>query len=135
MSEAKALAALKELRDRWPFLADPGNEEPVNGGDFLESVAEWFREHAAPVLEPPEIAKMLVLSTAHVTRETAEWLNTETVGYRKGDYGWIIYTDADPDELAPELVACLEFAKAQGCEWIMFDCDADKIDSLETFEW
>jgi hypothetical protein len=47
-------AALRELRDRWPFLGDPSNEEDVNGGDFVESVAEWFRDHAAPAIAKAE---------------------------------------------------------------------------------
>jgi hypothetical protein len=34
-----------------------------------------------------------------------------------------------------ELWAAIEFARAQGCRWLLLDRDADCVDSLETFEW
>lgn len=87
-----------------------------------------------------EVQKMLVLSTAHISRETALYLdNYQSIGYSKDEYGWFIpITDVDtqyrngwPDDLW----AIRKFAIAHGCSWIMLDRDADTIDGLETWDW
>jgi hypothetical protein len=98
-----------------------------------------------------EIAKMLILSTSHVTNETRlkmeQWAEGEAdengfipTVYRKGDYGWIIHvheaeSEMDTDRFPEDVTAAIVFARGQGCQWIMYDCDADEIDELPTYEW
>lgn len=93
----------------------------------------------APAPEWQPIESMMVLSTAHITEDTCNrWLNEEAgPAYRKGEYGWFIYahwtesTSAMPVDLA----ACLEFARAKGCGWVMFDCDASSVEELPEYGW
>ena len=90
----------------------------------------------------PEIAKMLVLSTGHLTPHAC---NSFLPGYRhayeKSDYGWFVFvpTDETPiedgDELPGCLIDCLKFADTQGCQWVMFDQDGPREDSLPYYEW
>lgn len=93
------------------------------------------------------IARMLDLSTAHITEETDEWLDEavtyETypiIAYQKGDYGWIVHVPDEWDEEAvkdipADLLALLVFAKARRCHWIMLDRDAFAVDELPQYEW
>ena len=94
------------------------------------------------------IIKMLELSTAHVTKQTAEQLDElcsnrnydDVIVYGKGEYGWIVYgypsADYDPPENTPaDLQDVITLARERGCYWIMFDRDADKIEDLKTYEW
>ena len=97
-----------------------------------------------------EIHKMLVLSTMHVSQSTAELLDigcpsihnghcADGIGYPKGDYGWFVYVPEEPEQdsdiPADLLAVVVAFARAQACNWVMFDRDADKIDDLPVFDW
>lgn len=87
----------------------------------------------------PEIQQMLVLSTAHVTEETATMLDraeANFVRYGKAEYGWFIPILDDPQpDMPADLQACVAYAKTHGCTWIMFDCDALTVDDLPTYDW
>jgi hypothetical protein len=53
-----------------------------------------------------------------------------------GPYGWRVCVDAQwPDQEAqPALYQGLALAKANGCQWIVYDCDADVIEQLTVYE-
>ncbi|OMF76823.1 hypothetical protein BK142_14680 [Paenibacillus glucanolyticus] len=89
---------------------------------------------------------MLVLSTAHIQKNTAKLLeehedNFPLVVYEKGAYGfWICVPD--PEDLAacaPELPSCLfsilQVAIRQGVQWVMLDRDVETVISLPTYSW
>ena len=91
-----------------------------------------------------DITKMLTISTAHITEETATKLdlepNTDDMQlsvYLKADYGWLIWANKDLDNCnAPDdLRKCLELAKANDCEWLCLDCDGEIVDGLVAYEW
>lgn len=90
-----------------------------------------------------EIRKILVLSTAHVREETGRMLdNTDhelwpVSGGPYGDVGWFVYAhDEDVDGNIPEeMMAVFEFARANGCDNVLFDCDAEVIDDLSHWDW
>lgn len=87
-----------------------------------------------------EVAKMLVLSTAHVTVTTAQELDASEAGaisFPKGKYGWFVYCGdlPDRDDTPAELERAIRFAHNHDFQWIMFDCDGDTIADLPTFEW
>lgn len=91
-----------------------------------------------------EIAKMLTISTAHITAETATKLdlepNTDEMQlsvYRKSDYGWMIWVNFNLDNCnaTDDLRKCLELAKANNCEWLCLDCDGEIVDELDKYEW
>jgi hypothetical protein len=101
-----------------------------------------------------EIERALVLSTAHVSEETALLLNhTEIltgdaglawapamqrpegwlfrVPLNMSDAEWTIHLEPYPAELR----AALALARDEGCHWILFDCDGPTVDTLTEFEW
>lgn len=88
-----------------------------------------------------EIRSMLVLSTGHVSDETRKILEGEAVkdwpvvGFN-GVFGWVIYAHDDDDPDIPrDLWSVFEYARSKGCDYIMFDADADTIEELPVFEW
>lgn len=86
------------------------------------------------------IYKYLDLSTGHVSRKTAKWLDNNPDGiimYLKGEYGWIIHVSSEEyDKNIPnDLIKVIEYAKSKECGWIMFDADGEVIEELELFNW
>ena len=53
------------------------------------------------------------------------------------DQGWVFCVDmAGKYEKAPaDLQDMIAFAHGQGCDWLMFDCDANVVDELKTYDW
>lgn len=90
-----------------------------------------------------EIRKTLVLSTSHVTKATAKMLDSTpcsewpAVGGPYGTYGWFFYAhDENCEPLMPDdLFAVMTFANANGCDNVLFDCDALEVDGLPTYDW
>lgn len=95
-----------------------------------------------------EISKMLILSTAHITPETVNYLNNSNLEfpaiYEKsgllGNYGWFIYTNYEPEEILKnnvpyELMEAMLFAKESRCDWLCLDSDGPICDCLFTFNW
>lgn len=97
----------------------------------------------------PEIAKMMVLSTAHLSEETCTvyvsnialgLTEGSIVAYEKGEYGYFVHVPEDPaDSEKPdvplELRSAMHVARLAGCQWIMFDRDGDTVDNLPTYNW
>lgn len=92
-----------------------------------------------------EISKMLTLSTAHITKETANLLDNvdtpiDVCIYDKGTatdhYGWFLVDWALAGETIPEdLRACFKLAESKGCNWLCLDCDGAVTELLPTYEW
>lgn len=85
------------------------------------------------------IEKYLGLSTGHVCKKTAAWLdwNPDIIMYPKGEYGWFVYAASEEyDKSVPkDLLKVIKFAKEQGCVWIMLDCDGETIKGLKKYNW
>lgn len=89
------------------------------------------------------IEKILVLSTAHISRATAERLETneiEGIYARQNDeYGWFIpLVDLDEVERAAvpyELLACLNLAREHDCAWLLLDESGETVPLLDRFDW
>jgi len=88
-----------------------------------------------------EIHKMLALSTGHLTRATAQSIETDSISdvlhyHAKADMGWFV---AVPEENGPHLPeefgGIFDYARAQGVTWLMFDRDAAHIDGLASWKW
>lgn len=94
-----------------------------------------------------EIARMLVLSTGHLTQDTCNvWLHehgSRRVGaYHKantfGEFGWFIWVppvDMQAEDGPADLLACIALAQAEECGWIMFDQDGEATDDLPYYDW
>ncbi|WP_422661599.1 hypothetical protein ACK8P5_26110 (plasmid) [Paenibacillus sp. EC2-1] len=94
------------------------------------------------------VVSMLDLSTAHLTPETIRRLNLRdeeldsciTI-YEKGEFGWYIavperqyFLPEEVEGIPDELLEILKLAVKNDIDWIMFDCDANRLPVLPTFE-
>ena len=100
-----------------------------------------------------EISKMLTISTAHIRKDTAEFIEnvcrdntlSKLIVYDKTaryngcseEYGWFIYCNvALPDLNVPEdLLKVMCFARDNDCAWLCLDRDGEILDYFETYEW
>lgn len=98
-----------------------------------------------------EITKMLTLSTAHITEETAKRLEKDpddnNLGlsvYSKSNFGFFIYfRDIDGnlpkeytnDDFPEDLYKCILLAHELGCEILCLDCDGEETELLEKYDW
>lgn len=96
--------------------------------------------------EPIEIRKSLVLSTAHLRKETVETWNDNTAeGISSGvpiPHGYMHYAhspDADgenfPEDMEPEVKEACRLAHKHDCTHLVYDMDGPVYDELEKFEW
>jgi hypothetical protein len=86
--------------------------------------------------------RMLDISTAHISQETCDaatakaitWANTGPT-----EFGFIVYVhDERDDETFNDLWDVIEFARAWGFEYVMFDRDAPHLpegSGLPVFDW
>jgi hypothetical protein len=104
---------------------------------------------------PHEIAKSLVISTAHITRQDGEKLQcgcnpdspSPVVAYEKRGYGfWVhvfgsdeqdCHTDADIKAAgySNAFLGLLTLARRLKCEWLMLDRDGPVREDLPQFDW
>lgn len=93
-----------------------------------------------------EIRRFVVISTAHVSETTAQRLdNTPAkewprVGGHYGEYGWFVYAHDENagvgrDAIHTDLFEVMSWARKQRCDYVLFDCDADEIESLPAYDW
>ena len=92
----------------------------------------------------PDIRTMLDLSTAHLPEQICDQLGAiPGVVAHETVYGWLMWVPnhpGHPDEHGgaqiPDVVATIQaFARAAGCDYVLFDADADRIDALPTWDW
>jgi hypothetical protein len=93
------------------------------------------------------VRKFLELSTAHLSPAARKLLEAEggdvnlsvsPHGGSRGLYGWWLWAGSDRSDMEgvpEELIRVMDYALAQECEWICFDCDAEAITDLPTWEW
>lgn len=91
-----------------------------------------------------EIQKMITLSTAHITEQTAKLLDKEPEEnnmaisvYKKSEYGWFLPIESISYDTVPfqDLKKVIEFAKDHGCSWLCLDCDGPMLEYLDTYKW
>ena len=93
------------------------------------------------------IQKILTLSTAHITEETAAKLEEAAVSddtinlngiavYEKDCYGWFLYPISPKTETCPEdLKTILKYAEKYNCSIICLDRDEPKTEELPAYDW
>ncbi|MCC0054497.1 MAG: hypothetical protein H6883_00010 [Rhodobiaceae bacterium] len=93
-----------------------------------------------------DIRSFVVISTAHVSEATPRCLETGHVEDRPwaggpyGTYGWFLYAHdenrgAGADAIPDDLMAVMEWARSQGCHYLLLDRDGDTVDGLDIYEW
>lgn len=116
----------------------------------LFDVAVWLPHSLLMVLTKGsvvETGRYLVLGTMHVAVKTAEMLDAwallapgeRPLAVASTHYGWFIPTrnpeQPDRSEIPPELLDAMRLGREQGCDYLLFDCDAGAIDGLAVFPW
>ena len=103
--------------------------------------------------EASNIVRMLEISTAHVTKETADLLTHEVELIKAGEpcgttisvedhrgFGWLIHVQTDDYEAyeadMPEDLRCaVAYARKLGCCWLLLDQAASQIEALASYDW
>ena len=97
-----------------------------------------------------EISKMLTISTAHISKETADFLKWHSEGfcqtvtpgpvvYDKDGYGFFIpitniREDTDAYEKWPEdFKRVTALGEEAGCDWLCLDCDGPVLKDLAVY--
>ncbi len=91
----------------------------------------------------PRIIKMLDATTGHLPQEICQDLNGyDGVIATDRTYGWLLWVPEDPAEHAgetgdvpAEVVALQVFARGLGCDYVLLDRDADRVDGLPHWDW
>ena len=93
---------------------------------------------------PPEIHKVLVLSTSHLPQETLNNLDCWSgVVVYPNEYGAFVWVPNQRDSelvslnrLGPdELLAVYHYARQLDCKYVKFDRDGPEVDNLPIYEW
>ena len=82
------------------------------------------------------IETMLTLSVAHLRQHTCQnWLAGGTlVAFAKGAHGWFApVPDASVADIPYDLAECFELARANRCDWVMFDTDIPPLTILPVY--
>jgi len=93
-----------------------------------------------------ETMTALVVSTGHVTKEEMQLFDKgEAPGEQMGgpmgwDYGCMIYVGrsgnfSDLTPFSDGLRGIIEYAWEHDLQWVRFDCDADSIEGIPTYDW
>ena len=90
------------------------------------------------------VRRMLELCTAHLP----EHLGSHGLSSQDGviahhlTYGWLMWVPPDPrahaDEhpgMPPEVLTIQHYARVRGCDYVLFDADADQVDDLPAWDW
>lgn len=122
--------------------ADPSNTGPRN------LYTSYLEAHGLGIPNDRlEKRQLLVLSTAHISKATADWLDSRDpktdwpfCGGHYGEYGWTFYCHesnvGDDDHHIPDdLFALMVFARGRGCDNLLLDRDGEEVEGLPTFDW
>lgn len=98
------------------------------------------RKHQDAAVEQPRIVKVLDLSTAHIPEQYSQCLHEmqaeDVIAYQHSEYGYLMWVPAGEHDRAPtEIQRIIDFARSLGCEYVLFDRDADVIDDLPHWDW
>jgi hypothetical protein len=126
--------------------ADHGRCTGAEGEDEMNLLPIEITDHRIIGAKHLEERRLLVLSTAHLSEETAKWL-TETpcdqwnfTGGLYSEYGFFVYAiDDDPAgsscKIQKDLQDVMKWARRRGFNNILFDRDAEQVVGLRTWEW
>ena len=96
--------------------------------------------------------KFLDLSTAHLSPAARDILDAQgdidgvpvlsvdPHGGPAGEYGWWLWAGTERKDkimrdVPGELIRVMDYAVANGCDWICFDRDGDEHSDLPTWDW
>lgn len=82
-----------------------------------------------------EVHKILVISTAHITEETASYI--EDAGVLTDEYGHVLWTNTlgNLSKHAKDLAGIYSLAKSLDCKLVNIDRDGPVYEGLEVYDW
>lgn len=106
----------------------------------IDALCERINFGAEP--DQPNVRRFLDLSTVHLspaTRDDWDGDSSRPSWAYPTSYGWFVWagsddTNEEEDGLPAEVVACRKFARTLGCDYILFDADAETVEGLEVFD-
>ncbi len=148
-------------REWWREIGDDRDPHSLSNRDIIET---YFDDHGREscstdrvTLEPPviphripqlpETGNYCVLSTAHLTFQTADrldkwasWPPSERpIDIAASVYGWFVPTRELAEErraqLPEDLLRLIAFGRDRGFRFVLLDCDADSLDDLSVHDW
>ena len=89
-----------------------------------------------------KIHRYIELSTAHISKDTAQKLSNSQIEYnsilaRKYEYGFYIHIlqDLKGEKPPNDLKEIVNYAQKKGVELLILDRDCEKTNELRTYEW
>lgn len=148
-------------REWWKEIGDGRDPGSLSDRDVI---ATYFDDHGHEscstdrvTLEPPampdrpvqspETGTYCVLSTAHLTVQTADRLDKwaswppsdRPIDIAASVYGWFVPTRALSEErraqLPDDLLRLIAFGRDRGFRFVLLDCDAGTVDDLPVHDW
>jgi hypothetical protein len=144
---AAAAHALTEASPYWneeiPELTRSVFFAPLGDDDPDPPLGGAPAGNPASALAALEIGHFLVLSTVHLRSATGGLLDRwarlpfldRPLSIVSTGCGWFMPTAGAPSVLPDEVPPILAFARACGCQYVLFDCDASPVADLPAFPW
>ena len=88
-----------------------------------------------------EQLKLAVLSTGHVSEETAHIFNSQieeswpVCGGKYSKYGWFMGTHCDDPDVPADLQKVFDYLLSKGIFYVLFDCDVETTPDLPVYDW
>ncbi|GAV37019.1 hypothetical protein ROTAS13_04709 [Roseomonas sp. TAS13] len=87
------------------------------------------------------VRRFLDLSTVHLAPEDHACLTASALAGVRGEvccgtmpYGWFVYADEDRPDISDTLWALMMEARARGCDYLLFDADAQPLTGFPCFD-
>lgn len=140
-------------RPRWDRTDDARDPNALSDNEVVATyfggdISEYFAIGTAQVVNDDELehGRYCVLSTAHVSHATSEWLERWSLGppppaplpVATTFYGWFVATrepEAPSEPLPDDLRAAMRFGRERGFDYVLFDSDAAQVDGLGVHDW
>jgi len=84
-----------------------------------------------------EISKVLTVWSGHVPQITMDRISIDGMGVPPcypNHYGAFMFVGCD-EPTDTDIAAIFELARANGCDWIKFDCDGPVVAGLKKYDW
>lgn len=86
-------------------------------------------------MEPTKY-NLLDVSTCHITKETADWLETTKIlSVAIRTEGFFVFAGHTDPEVPNDLKHIFEFANSHRCEYVVLDRDGATYETLPKFDW
>lgn len=88
------------------------------------------------------VRRFLDLSTAHLSPRDRACLEASALAGEQGEvscgampYGWFVYACDDRPDISDTLWALMVEARRLGCDYLLFDADAQALPDFPCFDW